>query len=385
MATFTYRIQMRRDSASDWTSNDPTLAEGELGWETDTDLMKRGDGSTAWTSLSYWPTGNFYIGGSAGVGTESPATPFHLVSNVDSSGIRIQRTSAVVGNYDISIAASDGSLKIDEAGVATRIYIEKTTGDIGIEESAPDAQFCINQGAADDNILSGKSSDVAHGYTTGDETDTYYSIKKADSAGGGFLLRTYTDGSEATPIGVLMQTYVASTADTTSGITGQGLISLYATQHDGANNLEDVAAGGNVFIVRTRTGGSDETKFIIKGNGDILYDGSAAAFDGELDAMACHDLSQTISHNYNKVMEYSKDKLVKLGVMSEDGFISIKNSRMLELGAIGELYKMVAYLLEKMGLTYEDVKEELTEGNNGDDLRSNNRRKQRGSKNNQKN
>jgi len=46
-------IKLRRDSAANWTSADPTLAEGEVGVETDTDKMKVGDGSTAWSSLDY--------------------------------------------------------------------------------------------------------------------------------------------------------------------------------------------------------------------------------------------------------------------------------------------------------------------------------------------
>lgn len=47
------KIQFRRDSAADWTSNNPTLANGEFGYETDTTKFKIGDGSTAWNSLSY--------------------------------------------------------------------------------------------------------------------------------------------------------------------------------------------------------------------------------------------------------------------------------------------------------------------------------------------
>jgi hypothetical protein len=46
-------IQIRRDTASNWTSANPTLAQGELGIETDTLKVKAGDGSTAWTSASY--------------------------------------------------------------------------------------------------------------------------------------------------------------------------------------------------------------------------------------------------------------------------------------------------------------------------------------------
>jgi hypothetical protein len=46
-------IQLRRDTAANWTSNDPILAQGELGLETDTNLIKAGDGSTVWSSLDY--------------------------------------------------------------------------------------------------------------------------------------------------------------------------------------------------------------------------------------------------------------------------------------------------------------------------------------------
>jgi hypothetical protein len=46
-------IKLRRDTAANWTSANPTLAAGEQGFETDTGKIKIGNGSTAWTSLSY--------------------------------------------------------------------------------------------------------------------------------------------------------------------------------------------------------------------------------------------------------------------------------------------------------------------------------------------
>jgi len=46
-------IQMRRDTAANWTSADPTLAAGEWGFETDTGLVKIGTGAIAWVSLGY--------------------------------------------------------------------------------------------------------------------------------------------------------------------------------------------------------------------------------------------------------------------------------------------------------------------------------------------
>ena len=51
------QIQIRRGTASQWTSANPTLAAGEQGYETDTGKMKIGNGSTAWNSLAYAITG----------------------------------------------------------------------------------------------------------------------------------------------------------------------------------------------------------------------------------------------------------------------------------------------------------------------------------------
>ena len=47
------QIQVRRDTAANWTSVDPVLAAGEMGLETDTRKTKFGDGTTSWTSLAY--------------------------------------------------------------------------------------------------------------------------------------------------------------------------------------------------------------------------------------------------------------------------------------------------------------------------------------------
>ena len=48
------QIQLRRDTSANWTSNNPTLAEGEMGVVTDTGNYKIGDGITAWNSLAYY-------------------------------------------------------------------------------------------------------------------------------------------------------------------------------------------------------------------------------------------------------------------------------------------------------------------------------------------
>lgn len=47
-------IQIRRDLAANWTSADPILAQGEMGYETDTTKLKFGDGATIWSLLPYF-------------------------------------------------------------------------------------------------------------------------------------------------------------------------------------------------------------------------------------------------------------------------------------------------------------------------------------------
>jgi hypothetical protein len=64
------KIQIRRDSAADWTSANPTLSDGEIGIETDTLKAKVGNGATAWNSLAYsWQatigTQDLWIGAAA--------------------------------------------------------------------------------------------------------------------------------------------------------------------------------------------------------------------------------------------------------------------------------------------------------------------------------
>jgi hypothetical protein len=48
------KIQLRRDTAANWSSTNPILASGEIGFITDTNKFKIGNGSTAFNSLSFF-------------------------------------------------------------------------------------------------------------------------------------------------------------------------------------------------------------------------------------------------------------------------------------------------------------------------------------------
>ena len=46
-------IQLRRDTGANWATQNPILASGEIGVNTDTNQFKLGDGVNTWSALSY--------------------------------------------------------------------------------------------------------------------------------------------------------------------------------------------------------------------------------------------------------------------------------------------------------------------------------------------
>jgi hypothetical protein len=111
MATINANICIRRDTAANWTSNNPTMLVGEIGYETDTGAHKVGDGS-AWNSTRY--STDEKITGTASNG-------FNRVSNATVNSI-----SASVGSNANTIAGGGNSanpnLLLNESGETTCAY-----------------------------------------------------------------------------------------------------------------------------------------------------------------------------------------------------------------------------------------------------------------------
>ena len=79
------QIQIRRGTASQWTSTNPILAAGELGAETDTNKIKCGNGSTAWNSLPYIASDGDITGVTAGTGISGGGTSGTVTVSIDTS------------------------------------------------------------------------------------------------------------------------------------------------------------------------------------------------------------------------------------------------------------------------------------------------------------
>ena len=90
------QMQQRRDTAANWTSVNPTLLSGELGYETDTGKFKTGNGSTVWNSLAYVP------------GFSISAYPLATADIADDAvtGAKLANNIDIAGTLDVTNAAT---------------------------------------------------------------------------------------------------------------------------------------------------------------------------------------------------------------------------------------------------------------------------------------
>lgn len=120
------RQQWRRDTAANWASNNPVLADGEVGYDSTNKLFKVGDGSTAWNSLSV-----FRVQPRVG-STASTATPVIDLSLVDQ--YNITALAAAITGFTISNGA-DGLkcvIRIKDNGTARAIAYGASIRALGV-------------------------------------------------------------------------------------------------------------------------------------------------------------------------------------------------------------------------------------------------------------
>jgi len=220
-------------------------------------------------------------------------------------------------------------------------------------ETAPDCTeggLTIDQNAQDAAILTFKSSDVAHGITAQEETDTFGKIRKNTGGDGGLFVAGYGEAAE----GIFMAA-VATTTNAAKSTSGIAPFEVNAQLKDGTG----YASGGlgsniNLFCVSSATA----TKFIVDHEGDIHYDGSdAGAYDTYDDAqlVRAFDLSHgrgVINSKFDKFVSYNHEKLAEMKLVGreEDGtpnhFINTTGMQRLHNGAIWQQYEKHNQLLE---------------------------------------
>ena len=134
------RIQLRNDLATNWTTKNPVLAQGEIGIESDSRKLKIGDGTTTWNHLIYYQFGDAlgYLqnGGYTGTGQDlkdeidaiSGGTGVQLQVHLDDLSNPHQVTKAQVGLSNVE-NTSDADKPVSTAQqTALDLKVDKITG-----------------------------------------------------------------------------------------------------------------------------------------------------------------------------------------------------------------------------------------------------------------
>ena len=130
------RIQLRRDTTSNWNSVNPVLADGEMGYDIVTNEIRIGNGSNTWSQLS----ANTIRGGS-GTSLTNNGYTFSLETNGNLTlpqGGTI--TEANVGLADAliltpaNVGTAGQQLRIYSTGVADGNHLHLTTGNLHTSE-----------------------------------------------------------------------------------------------------------------------------------------------------------------------------------------------------------------------------------------------------------
>ena len=212
------KLQIRRDTASNWTSANPTLSAGEFGFETDTYKLKIGDGSTAWTSLDYYAD--------------------QLAGGVDSAGI-----ISLLGNGSVQHIIPSGNELYDLGDSNSRfrdLYLSGSSIKLGTATITADsagtltlpAGTQIGSGAVLDsaNVL----SLISASYIQSNQT-TYNNNDFADSAFVTTQINNLIDGAPGT-LNTLNEIAAALNDDDSAYGTLLGLINA-KTDYDSADTL----------------------------------------------------------------------------------------------------------------------------------------------------
>jgi hypothetical protein len=129
------KIQLRRDTAANWTSVNPILASGEIGFITDTNKFKIGNGSTAFNSLSFF-NGNLtgsVLDDLSDVTITSAANGDFLRWN-GSAWINdaVNLSTDTVGDYVASLVAGTGISLSNNSGEASTPTVALTNSSLTI-------------------------------------------------------------------------------------------------------------------------------------------------------------------------------------------------------------------------------------------------------------
>ncbi|MDZ7905167.1 MAG: hypothetical protein U5N55_04890 [Cypionkella sp.] len=239
---------IRRDTAANWTAKNSLLADGQLGYETNTGRIKIGNGVTAWTALDYRFETSAAAWGSI-AGTLSAQTDLNAALNgkqanlVSGTNIKTVGGISILGAGDIPVSGGGGSVAW---GDITGTLSAQTDLQSELDGKQPLATVLTNTTASFTTAQETKLSGIATGAT-------------ANAADAFLLSRDNHTGTQAaaTITGLAPVATSGSAADLSAGTLPAARFddTAHGVRAGGTLHANAVAAGAAGFMT-----GADKTK-----------------------------------------------------------------------------------------------------------------------------
>jgi hypothetical protein len=202
------QIQVRRGTASQWTSTNPTLSAGEFGFETDTNKLKCGNGSTAWNSLAYINNDGDITGVTAGTGISGGGTSGTVTVSIDSTVATLTGTQTLTNK---TIDAASNTLTGVVTLTGTQTLTNKTLTTPTLDDPKINLAFDAQTGASYTAVLNDNGQVVTM------------------SNGSGNTFRIPTNASVAFPIGTQINVLQIGAGQTTINAVTSGTTTIQST------------------------------------------------------------------------------------------------------------------------------------------------------------
>lgn len=277
------RIKLRRDTAANWLELNPILAQGETGFETDTRMMKLGDGSTRWADLKYAVTGdlqvtNDTIHGDAGVS---------LSSGIGSRENWVMLTSGKADPDSTQDTYIDGVAYDSQGNAVSMGWYDNTSG-------------CYLQKAdASGNVLWNNYYNEYNSYGFGmgvDKNDDIVMILSETDSSSNDIILVKVSGTDGT---IIWQKYINS----------------YGDYNDYASCI-DIDAQGNIFITGSANNAGPD-------NNDLAYVAKFSGANGSMIWSKSYDIDAFDSTGTGLKVDKDGNVAVVGSVSWMAGFITV--------------------------------------------------------------
>ena len=210
-----FRVQIRRDTTLNWTTNDPILLDGEFGYETDTGRYKIGNGVDVWSDLIYSLVGiTGPTGGTGATGITGPTGSQGIQGPTGETGPT--GSTGITGNTGPT--GSTGST--GETGPTGSQGIQGATGETGSTGSTGET----GPSGADTSILSINSQSTDYTLQLSDKGNLVEISSSSNSS-----VTVPLDSSVSFPIGSQILVVRGGTGDL--GLTGSAGVTLNSSQN----------------------------------------------------------------------------------------------------------------------------------------------------------